>query len=257
MAILNKPIYIGCTILDLAKLKLYQSYYELINIAWPNNILHYTDTDSLYISIKSEDTESQTKFDIYEDMENLKINSKPLKDYLDLSNYLTFPHQDIRNIIKHNNLEKVPGYLKDENQGEQIEKGTFIKSKMYSIYKNNESINKCKSAKKYIVKKMSHEEFQQEKIYKDQISLQQKNGQMVKIQTEKQVGTRFDDKIGLVTDNIVCVYGAFEVERERIKKELINEGKTKKEINSLFKILEQWDKKINERDSIIKELQPK
>ena len=69
--ILNKPIYVGFTVLDLSKWKMYDFHYNFIKKnfdAW----LLFTDTDSLTYEIKSEN--------IYE-----KIFK--WKDWFDFSNY--------------------------------------------------------------------------------------------------------------------------------------------------------------------------
>ena len=69
--ILNKPVYIGFTVLDLSKWKMYDFHYNFIK----NNFdaeLSFTDTDSLTYDIKSKD--------VYEELFKQK-------DLFDFSNY--------------------------------------------------------------------------------------------------------------------------------------------------------------------------
>ena len=56
---LNKPIYVGCTVLELRKLAMYKFYYSFVKEKCKNPILLFSDTDSLCF---------ETKKNIYEIM---------------------------------------------------------------------------------------------------------------------------------------------------------------------------------------------
>ena len=108
---LNKPIYVGFTILDLSKWKMYDFHYNFIKKNFDAELL-FTDTDSLTYEIKSED--------VYEEL----FKHKHLFDF---SNY---PKDS-----KFFNLtnKKVIGKMKDESEGKIIDEFVGLKSKMYSM----------------------------------------------------------------------------------------------------------------------------
>ena len=71
--VLNKPIYCGVSILDLSKTLMYDFYYNRLKREYADRVnLLYTDTDSLLLSIRTDD--------VYDDMK------KSSRNY-DLSNY--------------------------------------------------------------------------------------------------------------------------------------------------------------------------
>ena len=70
---LNKPIYLGMSILDLSKVHMYSFYYDVLNVRYKDDVrLIYTDTDSYVIQTFTED--------IYEDWQGIN-------DYMDFSGY--------------------------------------------------------------------------------------------------------------------------------------------------------------------------
>ena len=59
--ILNKPIHVGFTVLDLSKWKMYDFYYYFIKENFDGELL-FTDTDSLTYEIKSENVYEEFYF---------------------------------------------------------------------------------------------------------------------------------------------------------------------------------------------------
>ena len=112
--ILNKPIYVGFTVLELSKWLMYDFHYNFIKNNFNAELL-FTDTDSLTYEIKSE---------------NVYKEFYKWKDLFDFSNYSkdsTF-YDDTN--------KKVIGKMKDEYGGVIIDQFVGLKSKMYSIKKN-------------------------------------------------------------------------------------------------------------------------
>ena len=106
--ILNKPIYVGFTVLDLSKWKMYDFRYNFIKKNFNAELL-LTDTDSLTYEIKSES--------IYEEW----------KDFFEFSNY-----------SKDSNFfdeTKVISKMKAEFGGVIVDEFVGLKSKMYSMKK--------------------------------------------------------------------------------------------------------------------------
>ena len=117
---LNKPIYVGNTVLELSKLEMYKFYVKRKNVKKKKEckicILLFTETDSLCF---------ETDEDFYEIMYKFP-------EFFDLSN---FP-KDSKYYCGDN--KKVPGKMKDEYGGAAIKKYIELKSKMNSIVDVNE-----------------------------------------------------------------------------------------------------------------------
>ena len=113
---LNKPIYVGFTVLELSKWGMYDFHYNFIKKNFNAELL-FIDTDSLTYEIKSEN--------VYEDFFKWK-------DLFDFSNY----SKDSKFFDTN---KKVICKMKDEYGGVIIDQFVGLKSKMYSIRKINGS----------------------------------------------------------------------------------------------------------------------
>ena len=112
---LDKPSYIGYAILDLSRLFMSHFHYNFMLKKFSNSRLHllYTDTDSLFYRIQSDD--------VYEELR------EHAKDIFDFSNYSSgHPNFDDSN-------KKVPGKFKDEMGGIPTKAFVGLRSKMYSF----------------------------------------------------------------------------------------------------------------------------
>ena len=108
---LNKPIYVGFTVLELSKLLMHDFHYNFIKKQIDAKLL-FTDTDSLTYEIKSKN--------VYEEFFKWK-------DLFDFSNY----SKDSKFFDETN--KKVIGKMKDESEGKIIDEFVGLKSKMYSM----------------------------------------------------------------------------------------------------------------------------
>lgn len=137
---LNRPIAIGFTILDLAKLHMYRMYYDVFKKTYGNNVeLVYTDTDSLVLEIKCKD--------LYKDFKN------KLPNIFDFSNY-----EKSHFLYDESNKMKI-GLLKDETSGIPVREICCLKCKMYSIVFGNECKKTGKGVKNSVLKDLTHDTY--------------------------------------------------------------------------------------------------
>ena len=138
--LMNRPVYVGFTILELAKLLMYQFHYNHIKETYKDKAqLLFTDTDSLTYHI--------TTPNIYEDM-------KKDQHLFDTSDY----PQDhpLFSIVN----KKVIGKFKDELNGRYIFEFVGLKAKMYSIKSEDGEKKTAKGvSKSYVKKKLSHKHY--------------------------------------------------------------------------------------------------
>ena len=123
---LNKPIYVGFSILDLSKLLMYKFHYEYIKNKFDAKLL-FTDTGSLVYEIKTEDVYE----DFYQD-----------KDLFDFSEYSS--NSKFFNPVN----KKVIDKMKEEFRRKIISEFVGLKSKMYSLISvDDEEVTKSKRNK--------------------------------------------------------------------------------------------------------------
>ena len=111
---LNKPIYVGFTVLELSKWLMYDFHYNFIKKKFDTKLL-FTDIGSLTYEIKSEN--------VYE-------NSFKHKRLFDFSNYT----KDSKLFNETN--KKVIGKMKGEFGGVIVDEFVGLRSKIYSVKKN-------------------------------------------------------------------------------------------------------------------------
>ena len=123
---LNKPIYLGMSILDLSKTLMYDFHYNYIKPKYDNKAkLLFTDTDSLAY-------ETETK-DFYKDI------APDIESMFDTSNYPKIHESGIPT-----GKNKVLGMFKDEAGGKQIDEFVGLRAKLYSYKMNDKEEKKCK-----------------------------------------------------------------------------------------------------------------
>nr|DAC81291.1 TPA_asm: PolB [Ladona dragonfly adintovirus] len=130
---MNKPIYIGQTVLDISKILMYNFYYNHLRLRYEKNVsLLYMDTDSFILEVKT--------WDFYEDM-------RADIELYDLSNYPR-DHPCYSEMNK-----KIVGKMKDECGGRPITHFAGLRSKLYSFcVKEGGTEKRAKGVKKATIK---------------------------------------------------------------------------------------------------------
>ena len=172
---LNRPAYVGMCILDLSKTLMYDFHYNYIKSKYGDKArLLFTDTDSLTYEIEVDD--------VYQDFwkdKHLFDNSDYPKDS---------PFFD-------NTNKKVIGKFKDEEAGLPIVEFVGLRSKMYSLMKNNKQGSRtAKGIKKNVIKQqLQHDNYKDVLFNKKQL-----RHEMRVIKSEKhQIGSYVVNKISL------------------------------------------------------------
>lgn len=184
--ILDRPIYLGFTILELAKSHLYRFHYSIMKRIYGSDIqLCYTDTDSLLYVVHTND--------FYKDM-------KKHLQYFDTSNF------DSCNIygLPRMNMQ-IPGYFKDEMGGDVISEFVGLRAKLYCIKSNKSSVKKAKGIRKPITKRLDIEKYKNvldfnECLRDDMYVIRSQSHKLYTQKINKLVLNASDDKRQLVAD---------------------------------------------------------
>ena len=116
---LNKPIYIGFSILELSKLLMYKFHYDYVLKTFDARLL-FTDTNSLVFEIRGGNVYDQCFLD------------RELFDFTGYSKDSVY--------FDDSNMKKL-GKMKDEFNGNKKDKFVGLKSKMYSLISGNCEVN--------------------------------------------------------------------------------------------------------------------
>jgi len=210
---LNKPIYAGITILNLAKCKMYEIWYGRLKKKYGDKVaLLYTDTDSLVFEVETENFEDDVQND-------------------DLWDFSTYP----KDHPLHNNNTAV-GKFKDETKSVPIHKFIATRAKCYAFTLDKTKVNttdkkwvddfnkdflgceKCvgKGINKNILKNdmtfdmyergIFHDGKRENMVQKVNIySFQTTKHNIKTIKLEKKTISPYDDKRILLKDGITCL----------------------------------------------------
>ena len=120
---MNKPIYLGLSILEISKILMYEFWYDYMKPKYNDNVrLCYMDTDSFIMNIKTNDFYK----DISDDVDNR----------FDTSDY------EVKRPLPIGKNKKVIGLMKDELGGEIITEFIALRPKTYSYLTDNNKIDK-------------------------------------------------------------------------------------------------------------------
>ena len=133
---MNKPIYLGLSILQISKILMYEFWYDYMKPKYGNKVkLCYTDTDTFIINIKTND--------FYEDI------SDDVECKFDTSNY------EVKRPLPIGKNKKVIDLMKDELGGKIITEFATLRPKTYSFLTDDgREDKKSKGTKKCVIKKM-------------------------------------------------------------------------------------------------------
>ena len=133
---MNKPIYLGLSILEISKLLMYEFWHDYMKPKYGNNVkLCYMDTDSFIMNIKTED--------FYKD---ITIN---VEKRFDTSNY------EVDRPLSTGKNKKVIGLMKDELGRKVITEFFTLRPKTYSYLTDDcKEDKKAKGTKKCVIKRM-------------------------------------------------------------------------------------------------------
>ena len=130
---MNKPVYLGMSILDISKTLMYEFWYDYIKPKYKEKAkLCYMDTDSFVINIFTED--------FFEDINN------DIERWFDTSNYDKNDKRPLKTGIN----KKVIGMFKDELGGKIMKEFCAPRAKTYAYLKDDDSEEKKAKGKKKV-----------------------------------------------------------------------------------------------------------
>ena len=190
---MNKPIYLGLSILDISKISMYEFWYDYVKIKYQDKArLSYMDTDRFVVNIKTKD--------FYKDI------SQDVNKRFDTSNY-TFDRPLPMGINR-----KVIGLMKDELGGDIITEFIALRPKAYSYITNNFiEMKKAKGTKKCVVNKILRFEdykkclFDNGKVLKSQQRFKSENHEVYTENINK-IALSCDDDKRIVTSDRITSY---------------------------------------------------
>ena len=180
---LDKPIYMGLSILDYSKIHMYSFYYDVLKPKYNDKIkLAYTDTDSFIIHVETDD--------IYTDF-------KHIKQHMDFSDYPK--NHECYNASN----KKVLGKMKDELSGKIMTHfiGLKPKSYCYKVYGEDEEHKRSKGIVKHkVANELNYNKYEQtlNGDLKDKVefnTIRSKNHQIYSINQVKFSLSNFCNKI--------------------------------------------------------------
>ena len=150
---MNKPIYLGLSILEISKLLMYEFWYDYMKPKYGNNVkLCYMNTDSFIMNIKTEN--------FYKDIAN------DVEKRFDTSNY------EVDRPLSTGKNKKVIVLMKDELGGKIITEFVTLRPKTYSYLTDDcKEDKKAKGTKKCVIKRMTKFNDYKNCLLKDEVIL--------------------------------------------------------------------------------------
>ena len=132
---MNKPIYLGLSVLKISKILMYEFWYDYMKPKYGDNVkLSYMDTDSFIIYIKTEDF--------------YKYIADDVDERFDTSGY------EVDRPLPTGKNKKVIGLMKDELRGKIMTEFGALRPKTYSYLTDDcKEDKKAKGTKKCVIKR--------------------------------------------------------------------------------------------------------
>ena len=186
---MNKPTYLGLSILEISKILMYEFWYDYMKPKYGNDVkLCYMDTDSFIMNIKTND--------FYEDISN------DVENRLDTSNY------EVNRPLPMGKNKKIIGLMKDERGGKIITEFVTLRPKSYSyLTDDGKEDKKAKGTKKRIIKMIKFNDYKKcllndEVIFKSQQRFISKKHDAYTENINKTARSNDDDKRIVSSDKI-------------------------------------------------------
>lgn len=198
---LDKPIYVGFTVLELSKLLMFRFHYDYIRVKYGDKAkLLLTDTDSFIYRIQCNDI----YMDMLEDIERFDTSDYPPD------------HKLYSNVNK-----KVLGKMKDETNGVPVEAFVGLRTKMYSLKYGKSEHKRAKGVKRSLVSKtLRYGDFETtlrtETSRHDQMNfIRSHRHEIYSVTLNKRSLSCFDDKRFILDNGIdTLAYGHYRINKE-------------------------------------------
>ena len=150
---MNKPTYLGLSILDISKILMYELWHDNMKPKYGNDVkLCYMDTDCFVMNIKTED--------FYKDIAN------DVHKRFDTSNY------EVDRPLPTGKNKKVIGLMKDELGGRIMTEFITLRPKAYTyLTDDGKEDKKAKGTKKCVIKRMIKFNDYKNYLLKDEVIL--------------------------------------------------------------------------------------
>ena len=149
---MNKPVYLGMSIIDISKTIMYEFWYDYVKPKYKDKAkLCYMDTDSFVINIFTED--------FFEDINN------DVERWFDTSNYDKNDKRPLQIGVN----KKVIGMFKDELGGKIMKEFCALRAKTYTYLTEDDSEHKkSKGTKKHKIKRRLMFENYKDSLFNDE-----------------------------------------------------------------------------------------
>ena len=139
--LMDKPIYLGFTVLELSKLHMYETYYDKIQPYFGQENLHllYMDTDSFILSVNTGDF------------------IKDLKNFGDIFDFSLLDKS--HDLFTNKNKEVIVYFIIETPKNIRIDKFVCLRSKVYAFKCGDISKNKVKGLSKSQSKHIKFEDY--------------------------------------------------------------------------------------------------